>query len=649
MHARQPRREWLEADGLGGFASGTADLVRTRRYHALLCAATTPPTGRMVLVAGQDVDVRVGDDRQPLGVQAYGAGVLHPRGDTHVVAFEHEPWPRWEFAFANGMRIAHELFVPHGSAAVVQRWEMLSPPASGEPVELRVRPFLAGRDYHTLRRETDGFRVVDEPHESGVRWQLSHGSPDILTHGNGTYTTEPLWYRGFLYEDERERGYDAHEDLLAPGTLVFDLRRGPADLVFAAGSLPTDLRDVDFCRARERTRRAAFASPLHRAADAYVVARDGGRSLIAGYPWFTDWGRDTFLSIRGLCLATGRLDVARDVLCEWARHVSGGMLPNRFPDQGDVAEYHTADAALWFVVAADEFLRRTDPSPRDRSILESAIRSIVDGYAAGTRHGIAMDRSDGLLRAGERGLQITWMDAVVDGKVVTPRIGKPVELQTLWFNAVTIAARFEPRWREVAQRVRRSFEERFWDHEHRWLCDVVDADHVPGAIDSRLRCNQILAIGGLPHALFDGPRAIEVVAAVERELLTPFGLRTLAHRETGYAPVCSGDVRQRDLAYHNGTVWPWLIGPFVEAWLRVHGDTAANRAAARARFVRPLFRHLDAAGLGHVSEIFDGDAPHTPRGCPFQAWSLGELLRIEAVLSAPTHASTKEDLSHAIA
>jgi predicted glycogen debranching enzyme len=315
------------------------------------------------------------------------------------------------------------------------------------------------------------------------------------------------------------------------------------------------------------------------------------------------------------------------------------MLPNRFPDSGEQAEFNAVDASLWYVIAVHELLElagrgQTLIPPSDEAALRGAIDRIVEGYAAGTRFGIHVD-DDGLLMAGRPGFQLTWMDARVGDRVITPRIGKPVEIQALWLNALAIAARTSSRWREVFERGRVSFVERFWNTRG-YLSDVVDVDNVPGTRDDAFRPNQILAVGGLPISLIGRARAKQIVSAVERRLLTPFGLRSLAPGEPEYRARYDGDSASRDAAYHQGTVWPWLIGPFVEAWLRAHGDTAATRAEARQRFLQPLLEHLEAGGLGHVSEIVDADAPFTPRGCPFQAWSLGELIRLERViLSAP--------------
>jgi predicted glycogen debranching enzyme len=347
---------------------------------------------------------------------------------------------------------------------------------------------------------------------------------------------------------------------------------------------------------------------------------------VAGYPWFTDWGRDTFIALRGLCLAGERLDDARRILLAWAGAVSQGMLPNRFPDHGEAPEYNAVDASLWYAVAVHEYLATEHAGAADAQVLRDAVEAILDGYGAGTRFGIRAD-ADGLLAAGAPGVQLTWMDARVGDWVVTPRIGKPVEVQALWLNALWIAARWAERFAAPLARGRAAFAARFWNPARGCLFDVVDVNHQPDTADPTLRPNQILAVGGLPLALVDGERARRIVDLVEAELLTPLGLRSLAPGEPGYAGRYEGDGPSRDSRYHQGTVWPWLIGPFVDAWVRVRGDSASARQEARQRFLRPLLAHLDEAGLGHVSEIADGDPPHRPRGCPFQAWSVGELLR----------------------
>ncbi len=639
------RSEWLEPDGLGGFASGTASGVRTRRYHALLLTATTPPTGRVVLVNGFEAWVEDASGRYALTTQRYGGDVLHPDGAQRIASFRCDPWPTWDLR-AGRHRIRCELFAHHGTRTVAVCWTLVE----GGPVTLHVRPLMSGRDYHSVHRENGAFRF--EPHEHGdaVVFEPYAGVPAVAFRSNGSYQHAPEWYRNFFYREEAERGLDAVEDLASPGVFRWPLQAvndRAVWLVSAAGDLEGFGGSAEHVFseivARERSRRAAFPTPIDRAVDAYLVRRGNGKTIVAGYPWFTDWGRDTFIAIRGLCLASGRLGDARDILVEWAGAVSDGMLPNRFADQGETPEFNSVDASLWFVVAAGELLRRAARRPTivsraDRAALHDAILAIVSGYAAGTRFGIRMD-GDGLLRAGVGGAQLTWMDARVGDRVITPRIGKPVEIQALWANALFVASEFDARWRDACARGRASFTERFWRDSRGYLADVVEVDHVPGACDETFRPNQLLAIGGLPLALLDGTAARRVVDAVERRLVTPIGVRSLAPDEPGYAAQYVGDGPARDAVYHQGTVWPWLLGPFVEAWVRVRGGTAAAKREARARFLDPLRSHLAEAGLGHISEIADAEAPFTPRGCPFQAWSLGEFVRLDRdVLAEPTRA-----------
>jgi predicted glycogen debranching enzyme len=632
--------EWLEADGLGGFASGTASGVRTRRYHALLLTSTSPPTGRMALVSGFDAWIDTEGQSFALSSQCYAGDVVAPDGASHIAEFVCEPWPRWTFALPDGTRIEHEIFVPHGASAVVLSWRRSG--GQSEAARLRVRPFFSGRDYHALQHANGTFRFAPELRGERATFHSYPGVPFVVACANGRYEHAPDWWRNFLYTQERLRGLDSLEDLAAPGVFHFDLTGGEAVLIFAAegheeavlGRGATATQALELLRASEKRRRRRFSSPRERAADAYLVRRGVGSTIVAGYPWFTDWGRDTFIALRGLCLATGRLDAASDILLEWAGSVSDGMLPNRFPDTGSLPEFNAVDASLWFVVAVYETLaalaaKQRPLAGRERTKLHAAVLAILDGYSKGTRHGIRCD-DDGLLTAGEPGLQLTWMDAKIGSWVVTPRIGKPVEVQALWLNALHIASHLEPRWREFYARARSAFEARFWNEARGCLYDVVDPEHRAGAADPTLRPNQIFAVGGLPYAAIVGPRARSVVDVVEAELWTPLGLRSLGRSEPGYVPHYLGGPRERDAAYHQGTAWPWLLGPFVEAWVRVRDSTPEAKREAAARFLAPLEQHLSEAGLGHICEVADGDAPHTPGGCPFQAWSLGEFLRLKA-------------------
>ena len=634
--------EWLEADGLGGFASGTASGIRTRRYHALLLTATKPPSGRIVLVNGFDASVETANGNFALSSQLYRPEVVHPDGAKRIIGFEHEPWPKWTFALEDGAKIEQQIFALNGASLVAVSWRLLTPIKA----VLTVTPFLSGRDYHSMHHENSAFQFQPEINGRRLVWHPYSGIPGIAALHNGEYRHQPHWYRNFVYTQERERGLDFTEDLAAPGIFQFDLSAGEAFLILAAEGFDNGVLAqyqtvetlIAGLRAQECKRRKSFAAPLDRAADAYLVKRGKGKTIVAGYPWFTDWGRDTFISLRGLCLAIGRLDDARDMLLEWSNIVSEGMLPNLFPDQSDRPEDNSVDASLWYVVAVHEFFTVAQTRggvvfQSQKQSLQKTVDAILTGYSKGTRYGIHMDQ-DGLLAAGVPGVQLTWMDAKVGDWVITPRIGKPVEVQALWLNALWIGSRFNDAWKEPFGRGLDSFRRRFWNAERKYLYDVVDVDHQPGKLDGLFRPNQILAVGGLPLQIVDGAQARLIVDAVEHTLWTPLGLRSLAPGEPGYTPRYRGGMRERDGAYHQGTVWPWLIGPFVEAWLRVRDGAQQAKLEARSRFLPPLTEHLNHAGLGHVSEIADADAPHTPRGCPFQAWSLAELLRLERVVLA---------------
>jgi predicted glycogen debranching enzyme len=647
MSTYSERDEWLEPDGLGGFASGTATGIRTRRYHALLLAATTPPTGRVVLVNGFDAWIETNEGAFALTSQRYDPGVIHPDGAQRISAFTSDPWPRWIFTPENGTHIEHTVVVQHGAPLVAASWRL----TSGErrtPVRLFVRPFFSGRDYHSMHRENGAFGFAPERRGDRLIWHPYDGIPAVHVVSNGDYRHQPDWYRHFRYDAELARGLDAIEDLAAPGVFSWDLTTDDAVLIFAAApeaemAIPPGIPArhlLERVHSSELTRRRAFTSPLHRAADAYLVTRSSGTTIVAGYPWFTDWGRDTFIALRGICLAADRLDDARRILLEWSSAVSEGMLPNRFPDRGESPEFNSVDASLWFVIAVHELFERCALPATDRATLEGAVDAILTGYAEGTRFGIRLDE-DGLLAAGVPGQQLTWMDARVGDHVITPRIGKPVEVQALWLNALSLTSARSPRWASVFARGRTSFETRFWNDAAGSLHDVVDVDHCAGTVDAALRPNQIFALGGLPVTLVSKQRARRALDAIERHLWTPVGLRSLSPAEPGYVGRYRGGVASRDGAYHQGTVWPWLVTPFVEAWVRVRGTRPSVIAEARERFLAPLLRHLDEHGLGHVAEIADGDSPYTPNGCPFQAWSVGELLRLDRIILGTASSSTR--------
>jgi predicted glycogen debranching enzyme len=626
--------EWLEADGLGGFASCTTLGVATRRYHALLLSARSPPSSRFVLVNGFTAWLETPRGRVQLTRHYFAPGVL-TAADATIESFDPEPWPSVRYVTPSGLVVVQEIFALHGSPTVLVCFHT---EGDAEGVKLCLRPFLSGRDFHSLQRENSSFHF--EPEQRGARLRFSPypGVPSIDMLSNGQYRHAPDWFRNFRYTEEQNRGLDCDEDLAAPGILSFQLAAGPAVWISSAATpgeaLPEGVTAEAYLASsqrREAARRSAFPSPLERAADSYLVARGQGRTVIAGYPWFGDWGRDTFIALRGLCLATARFAEARDILVEWSRVVSEGMLPNLFPDGNGRPEYNSVDASLWYVIAANELLQHPQGSgllsAQDHGALQGAILAIVKGYAQGTRYGIRRD-TDGLLACGKQGVQLTWMDAKIGDYVVTPRIGKPVEIQALWVNALAAAARFRPECSSWLAAAQASFEARFWNQTTGCLNDVIDVNHEAVRVDAALRPNQLFAAGGLPVCLLSAERARRVLDIVERQLWTPLGLRSLAPSDPAYAPHYQGGVWQRDTAYHQGTVWPWLMGPFVEAWLKSRGSTSTAKREAEQRFIAPLLAHLNRAGVGHVSEIADAELPYTPRGCPFQAWSVSELVRL---------------------
>src|ERR1700744_1168625 len=435
--------EWLEADARGGFASGSVGGERTRRYHALLLTATHPPGGRTILVNGIEAWIATPDGDHPITSQRYAPDVVYPDGWRHLTGFSRDPWPSWRFVLPGGTEIVQELFVSRETSETVLRWRQ---EGTSRPCRLNVRPLISGRDYHALHRENPACNVGSAVNGASVSWRPYPSLPRIAAGSNGEYHAEPDWYRNFLYTAERDRGLDCIEDLASPGRFTFDLEQNGAVLVFSSGD-PVDTdggRHAETLAGVERRRREGVASPLATSVSCYVVDGDRGTTVVAGFPWFTDWGRDDFIAVRGLLLATGRLAEADAILLTWSGQVDRGMLPNRFNESDGAAEYNTVDAPLWFVVAVEEFLSTASAAgyqPQDEARLAQGVQAILDGFAAGTRHGIALD-TDGLIRAGATGLQLTWMDAKIGDHVITPRIGKPVEIQALWINALRIAGRW---------------------------------------------------------------------------------------------------------------------------------------------------------------------------------------------------------------
>ncbi len=653
------RREWLVTNGLGGYASGTLSGVATRRYHGLLVAALTPPVGRTVLVGGSVERATYNDQRYELSTHEYQDGTIDPHGYVYVQSFHLEGMlPVWVFALADAL-LERYVWMAHGANTTYVTYRLVR--ATG-PVDLQVIPLVTYRDFHALSSGR-GWQpgVTMQPQGALIR-AFEGAVPFRMLMDTGTFASIGEWYWNFHHREETARGLDDCADLFAPG--VFSVTLQPGDectlVLTTEQNAGMDGRH-ELALARQRQmgllrqagvdRDSPFVRQLTLAADQFIVARPvltakedprqdteqvatttaaparEGQTVIAGYHWFNDWGRDTMITLPGLTLATGRLQDGASILRTFAQCLADGLLPNNFPDHsGIIPGYNTADATLWYVVALYHYHQAAGDDVLVHDLLP-ALRDIVDHHVRGTRYGIGVDPADGLLHAGEPGLQLTWMDAKVGDWVVTPRIGKPVEINALWYNVLRIAALFfnkydtdaSQRYTDLATQVLASFRRRFKQPGRASLADVVDG---PDGDDASVRPNQIFALS-LPFSLLEGADASAVLDAVGHTLLTTYGLRSLSPADQHYQGSYGGDQRRRDGAYHQGTVWTWLLGPYAEAHYRVHGD----RNAALA-LLAPLADHLYDAGLGTLSEIFDGDPPHLPRGCIAQAWSVAEILRV---------------------
>jgi predicted glycogen debranching enzyme len=623
-------REWLETNGLGGFASSTITGLNTRRYHGLLIAATKPPVGRLLLLSKLEETLVIDGQRFDLSVNQY-PGALHPNGYQYLKRFRCDPFPIFTYEVA-GVEIEKSVFMPHGENTTVIQYKANK--TGRKTVALEVHPLIACRDYHSTMHENRALNSHIEFGDAIATVQPYPDTPQLhFAHNACEAAATGYWYRNFEYKEEQARGLDFREDLFNPLVLKFELK-ARARAVVIASTEPHEVADVAALQRQELKRRKAavagasdeFSKQLFAAADQFIVARSAQKTVIAGYHWFSDWGRDTMIALPGLTLATDRADIAKSILLEFATHVDRGMLPNRFPDAGEEPEYNTVDATLWFFEAIRAWAEHTNDYEFVRANFYMVLNNILDWHIRGTRYGIRVD-DDGLLQAGEAGVQLTWMDAKVGDWVVTPRIGKPVEIQALWYNALCVMRDFAQKfgeteraqqYDEMASRAHTSFQQQFWNDATDCLYDVVNGDERDGAI----RPNQIFALS-LPHALLSGEQAKSLLAVVERELLTPVGLRSLSPNDPNYIPRYAGGILERDGAYHQGTVWAWLMGPFITAHLKVNDDRK------RAQQLLTGFRaHLHEAGLGQVAEIFDAEPPHAPRGCIAQAWSVAELLRV---------------------
>lgn len=634
------RREWLETNGLGGWAGSTICGVHSRRYHGMLVAALDPPVGRTVLLSRLEETVEIHGVRHELACNRF-PGVVHPRGHEYLERFERGLFPIFTYHI-DELLVRRTVAAIHGQNTVVIRYDVEATAAAlpGSAFLLEVRPFVAGRDYHHLTRANESIRQEAVLDGRVLRLPSYEEVPEVRLHlpAAAAFKPAPEWYYDFEYDREFYRGLDGREDLFTHGVVELAVRAG--DQLTLVATIEDGAVDGDALLATEQLRRQELladvpdnrlARHLHLAADQFLVRRGTDlRTIIAGYHWFTDWGRDTMIALPGIALATGRHDEARRILQVFSDAVSQGMLPNRFPDGGG-ADYNTVDATLWFFVAVHAYLEKTGDE-EFVGVLMPVLDEILKAHERGTRHGIKVD-ADGLLAAGEVGEQLTWMDAKVGDWVVTPRRGKPVEIQALWYNALRIygalaqtlpAATATADVDAKAERALTSFGEKYWNQEQTCLFDVVDVDGVVGHCDPSIRPNQLFALS-LPFPLLDGERARQVLDVTRRHLATPRGLRSLSPEDPAYRGHYGGSPLARDGAYHQGTVWGWLIGPYLSAWIR-HGGEEGQRLAQAA--LDDFSEHLQEGCIGTVAEIFDGDGPHESRGAPAQAWSVAELLRV---------------------
>jgi len=672
------QKEWIIANGLGGYASSTVLGINTRKYHGLLVAALCPPGDRRVLLSKLDEEVIIRGNTYPLGASEFQNGIF-PKGYGFMKEFSVSPFPKHVY-FVQSADVQKTVFMPHEMNAVVVLYKISN--RNESDIKFRVSPLVNWRHFHSV---TNRQKISGEPiQKCGDREvSLEFSSPQsvlVLNVTGGKYSPGGKWFEKMLYREETKRGESSLDDCYQIGCFETGVTTNSVEtfaVVAAAGKSEDDARNLmdkipvtlydlgrlfekeakrcdnllrGFFDVHETTLEEDWLKWLVLATDAFVVrgVDVDYRSVIAGYQWFEAWGRDAFVSLPGLMLVTGRFGDARKVFLTFKKYLKNGSIPNFLPDQAGSAAYNTVDAGLWYVNAVLQYLKYAGDFAFVQEQLWESLRAIVDNYAKGTDFGIHAD-SDGLLCHGAR---LTWMDAAVDGQPVTPRAGKAVEVQALWYNALRtvelLANRFGEKgeaetYGQMADKAKKSFVDKFWNSERNCLFDVIGDDGKDGS----LRSNQVFAVA-LDFTMLDDLKNEKIVDVVHSELLTPFGLRTLAKGEPRYVGVYAGDRRSRDRAYHNGTVWPWLAGPFTTAFLKAKGNSEFRREFAMKYFLSPLFDWIaSGVGLGVLGEIFDGDLPHAPRGCITQAWSIAEPLRayVRDIMQAkPRHEREVEEI-----
>jgi predicted glycogen debranching enzyme len=667
--ASATQHEWLETNGLGGWASSSITGTNTRRYHGLLVAAIVPPAERMVLLSKLDETIVTGDKRIDLGVNLYMENVMAPTGHQYLNSFSKDVFPQWEYE-AEGIKLRKTIAMAHGEDTVVVVYDVIE---ASQSFTLELLPLMAARGYHSLTHEGPQMHW-DVDFNNGIFHTQPDGKTDVFISVPGSfYQHTPRWFNNFQYSIEQYRGLVYTEDLFNHGVFSVELKKGDSLGIIVSTENP-DGKDAYKLFSKETMHRKLLISnqpddetvqQLVLAADQFIVKRDikisefsqvslptvggdpiaiglvaSGASIIAGYHWFTDWGRDTMIGLPGLCLSTGRFADAKKILISFAKTVSRGMLPNRFRDNGDEPEYNNVDGTLWYFIAVYKYLLTTGDKYFVVNQILPVLKEIIDWHYKGTRYNIHIDE-DGLLYAGEWGQQLTWMDARIGAWVVTPRMGKPVEIQALWYNALRIFGellQLNDQQHDAldinvrAEETKRSFVKKFWYAEGNYLYDNIDENGNPVA---ELRPNQLFAIS-LPFALIEGEKAKSVLKIVEENLYTPVGLRSLSKNDSHYVPVYGGDQWHRDSSYHEGTIWSWLLGAYIDAIMSVpdpdsYQDTELDGLSGKEKALKVIedFKyHLAEGCIGSVSEIFDAEAPHHPRGCVAQAWGVAEVLRV---------------------
>lgn len=627
------RHEWLETNGLGGWASSSIIGCHTRRYHGLLVAAIVPPADRIAMVSKLDETVVTPSGRYELGVNNYG-GVIHPHGNDYQTSFMKDLFPRFTYEVA-AITLKKTIAMVHGENTTLVVYDVIR---ADQPFILELLPLFSVRGYHSLMRANDAVHHEANFSNHVFQTKLYDSTPDIFIKvPGGVYRHNPNWYFHFNYDMEKYRGLDFVEDLFTHGNFSISLKQGDSLGIIISTDDPAD-KDAHqlFLKEEKRRKQLLKEKPadetlrhLTLAADQFIVKRDKDlKTIIAGYHWFTDWGRDTMISLPGLCLSTGRYGDAKKILAAFANAVNQGMLPNRFQDNGAPPEFNNVDGTLWYFIAIYKYLQATGDKEFVLHDLLPVLKEIIQWHLKGTRYNIHATE-DGLLYSGEPGIQLTWMDSKIGDWVVTPRTGKAVEINALWYNALLIYASFlelngdDDEAIDLNQRAmsaKKSFNDQFWNSERGYLYDVINGSEK----DDRLRPNQLFAIS-LPFALIENEKARSVLKIVTEQLYTPVGLRSLSPGDPSYVSCYEGDSFKRDSCYHQGTVWSWLLGPYVDAIMKTGG--AESRGKAR-KVIESFIYHMNEGCIGSVAEIFDADPPHSPKGCTAQAWGVAEILRV---------------------